>query len=44
MCRFTLLKLERVDSDDVKTRAPNVVVEIVKGCSLIFECDDIFGR
>ena len=44
MSSFTLLHLEGADSDVVKTRAPNVAVEIGKDSRLTFEWDEMFGR
>ena len=44
MSGFTLLHLEGADSDVVKTRAPNVAVEIGKESRLTFEWDGMFVR
>ena len=44
MKSFTLLQLERVGNDDIKTRVTNVADEIAKDCQLTFQWEDMLDR
>ena len=44
MSGFTLIQLEGVDSHHMKTRDPNIAVEIEKDNRLTFEWYEMFGK
>ena len=44
MSAFTPLEVEDASSSEMKPRAPNVAVEITRGCRLTLEQDEMFAR
>ena len=41
MNAFTLLEVEGVSSSEIKPRAPNLALEITRGCWLTLELDEM---